>query len=54
VFEKCLLIIAGGYDPLNSENEIYYNELIESVQEFQLNDNVIFLKSPSKPIHFCF
>jgi hypothetical protein len=47
VFNKCVLVIAGGYDPLNEENKVYYNELVNATNELKLDNNVIFLKSPS-------
>lgn len=47
-FDECVLVIAGGYDPLNAENEVYYNELAVTVQKLNLESNVIFLKSPSE------
>lgn len=47
-FDKTVLVIAGGYDPLNVENNVYYDELVAAAQELDLGANVIFLKSPSK------
>lgn len=44
------LILAGGYDPLNSENIEYFQELVNLVQDMELNDRVIFLKSPSDAV----
>jgi len=44
------LVIAGGYDPLNRENKEYYNELKDLVIEQDLEDRVIFLKSPSEAL----
>ncbi|CAD5229355.1 unnamed protein product [Bursaphelenchus okinawaensis] len=49
-FDKCLLVFAGGYDPLNGENKVIYNELAEKTDKFGLNDNVKFLKSPSDDV----
>ncbi|KAI6191309.1 Alpha-1,3/1,6-mannosyltransferase ALG2 [Aphelenchoides bicaudatus] len=46
VFDKCVLVVAGGYDPLNTENKIYYDLLVAAVEKFELESNVIFLKSP--------
>lgn len=45
--KKIKLIVAGGYDPFNVENIEYFQELVNLVQDMDLNDHVIFLKSPS-------
>lgn len=44
------LILAGGYDPLNSENIEYFQELVKLVQDMELDNRVIFLKSPSDAV----
>ncbi|KAF1651666.1 UNVERIFIED_CONTAM: Alpha-1,3/1,6-mannosyltransferase ALG2, partial [Eudyptes robustus] len=49
-FAKCLLVFAGGYDPLNSENKTIYNELVQETERFGLSDNVKFYKSPSDAV----
>lgn len=46
VFEKAKLIVAGGYDPNNKENEEYFNELTRHVGDIQ--HQIVFLKSISK------
>ncbi|KAI6173870.1 Phenylalanyl-tRNA synthetase beta subunit [Aphelenchoides besseyi] len=44
---KCVLVIAGGYDPQNEENELEFNKLKALAKEKNVEENVIFLKSPS-------
>ncbi|VVC37274.1 Glycosyl transferase, family 1,Glycosyltransferase subfamily 4-like, N-terminal domain [Cinara cedri] len=44
------LILAGGYDPLNLENIEYFQELLNLVKDLNLNNRIIFLKSPSDGI----
>lgn len=44
------LVLAGGYDPLNLENIEYFQELLNLVNDLDLNDRVILLKSPSDAI----
>lgn len=44
------LVLAGGYDPLNVENIEYFQELLNLVNDLNLNDRVILLKSPSDAI----
>uniref|UniRef100_A0AC34QGF7 Alpha-1,3/1,6-mannosyltransferase ALG2 n=2 Tax=Panagrolaimus sp. JU765 TaxID=591449 RepID=A0AC34QGF7_9BILA len=47
-FEKCFLIIAGGYDKLNKENIAYYEKLKETRDALEIpHERMIFLKSPS-------
>lgn len=41
------LVIAGGYDPMNSENVEHFRELVHLVIDQDLADRVFFLKSPS-------
>lgn len=48
--KKIKLILAGGYDPLNLENIEYFQELVNLVQEMNIIDRVIFLKSPSDAV----
>lgn len=48
--KNIILILAGGYDPLNLENIEYFKELKHLVQDMNLNDRVIFLKSPSDAV----
>lgn len=48
--KKIKLIIAGGYDPLNLENIEYFQELVYLVQDMNLADRIIFLKSPSDTV----
>lgn len=46
-FERVHLIIAGGYDPKLPENVDHYVELRQLAKDFNLDDHVTFLKSPS-------
>ncbi|XP_028148080.1 alpha-1,3/1,6-mannosyltransferase ALG2 [Diabrotica virgifera virgifera] len=46
-WEKIYLIIAGGYDPQFALNAITYLDLVNLTKEKQLEDKVIFLKSPN-------
>lgn len=46
-WDKLHLVMAGGYDPINSENKEHYEELCNLASELQLMDRVTFLKSPS-------
>ncbi|XP_026804118.1 alpha-1,3/1,6-mannosyltransferase ALG2 [Rhopalosiphum maidis] len=48
--KKIKLVLAGGYDPLNSENIEYFQELVNLVQDMKLDKRVIFFKSPSDTI----
>lgn len=48
--KKIKLILAGGYDPINLENIEYFQELKDLVQDMNLTDRVIFLKSPSDAV----
>uniref|UniRef100_A0A8D8YA14 Alpha-1,3/1,6-mannosyltransferase ALG2 n=1 Tax=Cacopsylla melanoneura TaxID=428564 RepID=A0A8D8YA14_9HEMI len=41
------LIVAGGYDPNNTENVEYFKELQELVEKLKMSENVSFLTSPS-------
>ncbi|KHJ76367.1 hypothetical protein OESDEN_24013 [Oesophagostomum dentatum] len=46
-FSKCQLVVAGGYDRLNSENITYFKELVECVEALSLpQKQVTFLRSP--------
>lgn len=48
-FEKCFLIIAGGYDKLNKENITYYEKLKKTQDALGIpSERVAFLKSPCK------
>lgn len=44
---KVHLIIAGGYDPQSSINKFYFNRLVHLSNSKNLNEKVMFLKSPS-------
>lgn len=44
------LIIAGGYDPLNLENIEYFQELVYLVEDMNLANRIVFLKSPSDAV----
>lgn len=46
-FEKIYLIIAGGYDPESDVNAKYFNRLVNIVNEKNLIENIVFLKSPT-------
>ncbi|GJQ79845.1 hypothetical protein Trydic_g23307 [Trypoxylus dichotomus] len=46
-FERVHLILAGGYDPNNPANAVYFNELVLLCQNENLTTKVTFLKSPS-------
>ncbi|XP_055382902.1 alpha-1,3/1,6-mannosyltransferase ALG2 [Condylostylus longicornis] len=46
-WNRCFLIIAGGYDVRVNENIEYFNELEELARELGVANKVIFLKSPS-------
>lgn len=48
--KKIKLILAGGYDPINLENIEYFQELVNLVNEMNLSDSVVFLKSPSDAV----
>ena len=48
-FKNCFLIIAGGYDKLNSENILYYEKLQQDMLRLDLpEEQVVFVKSPCK------
>lgn len=44
------LVLAGGYDPFNLENIEYFLELVDLVEDMNLCDRVILLKSPSDAV----
>lgn len=46
-WQRCHLVIAGGYDSLCAENKANYEELSNIVAKLGLAHKVIFLKSPS-------
>uniref|UniRef100_A0A1I7XB62 thioredoxin-dependent peroxiredoxin n=1 Tax=Heterorhabditis bacteriophora TaxID=37862 RepID=A0A1I7XB62_HETBA len=47
-FQKCYLVIAGGYDKRNIENISYYNQLVKYAEEIDIPQRqLIFIKSPS-------
>ncbi|XP_063225674.1 alpha-1,3/1,6-mannosyltransferase ALG2 [Bacillus rossius redtenbacheri] len=41
------LIMAGGYDPLVTENVEYYEELLSHAEKLNVQDSITFLRSPS-------
>ncbi|VDL84960.1 unnamed protein product [Nippostrongylus brasiliensis] len=46
-FSSCHLVVAGGYDRLNSENITHFKELVQCVEDLGLdNSQVTFLRSP--------
>ena len=45
-FDKCALVLAGGYDPINNENVEHFKELANLAESYELTENIIFLKSP--------
>ncbi|XP_043279865.1 alpha-1,3/1,6-mannosyltransferase ALG2 [Venturia canescens] len=47
VYNKVYLVMAGGYDKRVDENVEHHLELVQLVDQLDLNDKVIFLKSPS-------
>ncbi|CAG9771377.1 unnamed protein product [Ceutorhynchus assimilis] len=46
-WDRIFCIIAGGYDPINKTNADTFEELSKLVQEKNLENKMIFLKSPS-------
>ena len=46
-FEKCHMIVAGGYDSRVTENVEHHLELEQSSQELEIHDNTTFLRSIS-------
>ncbi|XP_055842831.1 alpha-1,3/1,6-mannosyltransferase ALG2 [Episyrphus balteatus] len=46
-WQRCRLVIAGGYDLLCTENMVTYDELVDTVAKLELQNKVILLKSPS-------
>ncbi|EDV95635.1 alpha-1,3/1,6-mannosyltransferase ALG2 [Drosophila grimshawi] len=46
-FKRCRLIIAGGYDSRCVENVEHFSELEQLVEELQLQDHVVLLRSPT-------
>lgn len=46
-YDKCALVIAGGYDNRVVENVEYFKELEDISHQVGLQDKIIFLKSPS-------
>lgn len=46
-FEKCRLIVAGGYDRRVNENVEHYDELNELAQKLEISSKCTFLQSPS-------
>lgn len=49
-YEKCILVMAGGYDKRVEENIEHYNELIGLADELHLTKQIKFLQSPSDTI----
>lgn len=45
-WNRAHLIMAGGFDPINLENMEHYIELTDLASELDIEDKVIFLKSP--------
>ncbi len=45
---KYKLVICGGFDPRNSENQDYFNELLEYAVPLDINRYVDFIKSPDE------
>ncbi len=45
LWSKCVLVHAGGYDPRLEENVSYYAELNNLVEQFELQANIVLLKS---------
>lgn len=46
-FDRCHLIIAGGYDKRVNENVDHHNELTELAEQLEVHSNCTFLRSPS-------
>lgn len=46
-FEKCHLIVAGGYDTRVIENVEHFDELVELAEQLEINTKCTFLRSPS-------
>jgi alpha-1,3/alpha-1,6-mannosyltransferase len=48
IFKKCFLVVAGGFDPLNKENQIYYEKLCDDANQLGIpEESITFIKSPS-------
>lgn len=47
-FDKCLLVVAGGYDKLNSENILHHQYLCDRARELGIFESTEFVKSPRK------
>nr|CAD2186054.1 unnamed protein product [Meloidogyne enterolobii] len=45
--KKCILVIAGGYDPLNLENIEHFDELVRLSEQLGVAEQVKFIKSPN-------
>ncbi|KAL7077218.1 hypothetical protein ACQ4LE_004117 [Meloidogyne hapla] len=45
--KRCVLVIAGGYDPLNSENIEHFDELVKLSEKLGVADKIKFVKSPN-------
>ncbi|KAH7698441.1 alpha-1,3-mannosyltransferase [Aphelenchoides avenae] len=45
-FDKCLLVVAGGYDKLNSENILHHQHLCDKARDLDIFENTVFVKSP--------
>ena len=53
IFKQCFLVVAGGFDPLNQENQIYYEKLQEDARQLGIpEDNIAFVKSPCELSEF--
>lgn len=45
-FDRCILVLAGGYDIRVDENVEHFQELVQMAEELQFSKKVFFLKSP--------
>lgn len=46
-FDRCVLVLAGGYDTRVDENVEHFQELVQKADEVQLSQKILFFKSPS-------
>ncbi|XP_030747829.1 alpha-1,3/1,6-mannosyltransferase ALG2 [Sitophilus oryzae] len=46
-WQRIYCVLAGGYDPINKTNEETFNQLSKLVKQKNLQDKIIFIKSPS-------
>ena len=49
-FDKCMLVIAGGYDERVTENLEHYSELVDLAKELEISERTVFLRSISDEV----